>query len=28
VAMLHGVGYLVGGEGSGRFDTVVVVKPG
>lgn len=28
VAMVHGVGYLVGGEGSTRFDTVVEVKPG
>lgn len=28
VAMLNGVGYLVGGEGAGRFDTVVAVKPG
>jgi hypothetical protein len=29
VAMVDGVGYLVGGEGAnGRFDTTVVVKPG
>jgi hypothetical protein len=28
VAMSHGVGYLVGGEGAHRFDTVVTVKPG
>jgi hypothetical protein len=28
VAMVQGVGYLVGGEGTGRFDTVVAVKPG
>ena len=28
VAMVQGVGYLVGGEGTNRFDTVVTIKPG
>ena len=27
VAMVHGVGYLVGGEAPGRLNTVVVLKP-